>query len=365
MRPLVSILCLLFPLSAWAGDDLKEAELLQKKMKYEQSLEMVERVLADPENGPEHLAKAYRIMGLCFSAMGRQDDAVLAFGKLLAIAPGFEMPKEVSPKLTALFYQAMAMSKDRKPITLVHESKILPEPGGPLGGTELSATLEADPFGMVAAVRLRFHPEGGEEQRLEQHVEGPGTVLSLKLPPGLQAKEVRYYFEAVNRHGGVLARVGSQSTPFKLRTESEVMEAVTTPQEKKKQPTILGTRVVSPPKKDYRAYKWTALGLGAACVVLGGVGTGMASHYHDQADATGDPVKLNDYNDSVGTWNGISVAGYITGGAALTAALVLFLLDSGDETENAGETEIYDASPSASASPLPDGGLIFQARLRF
>ena len=114
---------------------------------------------------------------------------------------------------------------------------------------------------------------------------------------------------------------------------------------------------------DYGVYKWTALGIGAAGLVLGVSGTGLANYYQNQADSTGDQGEFDDYNDSVGTWNNVSLAGYITGGALLATALVLFLLDPGGESDETEQSEL--SQPPVSVAPLPDGGLIMQTGFRF
>jgi hypothetical protein len=116
-------------------------------------------------------------------------------------------------------------------------------------------------------------------------------------------------------------------------------------------------------KVNYAPYKWTALGAGILGAILGGVGTGMSVHYQGQADGTSDQGKFNDYNDSIDTWNSVSVAGYISGGAMLVTAVVLFVLDSGGDPEETVGTEAPDVS--AGASPLPDGGFLFQTGFRF
>jgi hypothetical protein len=116
-------------------------------------------------------------------------------------------------------------------------------------------------------------------------------------------------------------------------------------------------------KTNYAPYKWTALGAGILGAILGGVGTGLAVHYQGQADGTSDQGKFNEYNDSIDTWNSVSVAGYITGGAMLVTAVVLFLLDSGGEHDEAGGTEAPEVSTGA--SPLPDGGFFILTEFRF
>ena len=104
-----------------AGEDLNKAEKLFEDMEYAKAHKAAERVLASALSGPAELVAAYRIQGLCLSMAGKTAEALLAFRRLLSIDPGFELSQNLSPKLTAPFYQAVAMSKNFKPIALAHQ----------------------------------------------------------------------------------------------------------------------------------------------------------------------------------------------------------------------------------------------------
>lgn len=202
------------PAAAEETGHLERAISLFEEMEYDAARQAAERALASPRSGPGELLRAYRIQGLCLSALGQDDAALEAFSRLLAIDPAFRLSADVSPKLAAPFYQAVAMARSRKPILLRHPR---PEPGETLGGTVLRIALKSNPFGMVREVRMRFvTPGGGNEKQMTASVSGT-TTLGMRLPRDLAARAVRYYFEAVNQHGGVLARKGSRDQPFELR----------------------------------------------------------------------------------------------------------------------------------------------------
>ena len=204
MRWSLVLLLTALPLLAQAKDPLVSAEAYLEEMEYGKALKLVGRVLASSDRGPGELVKAYRIKGLCQAAAGKTEASMQAFRRLLSIDPEFRLSTEISPRLAGGFYQAVAYSKNNKPITLVHRP---PEPPDKLSGLTLAVELQADSLGMVKAIRLVFSPEGGADQIVETPVGGLGKIL-LTLPDEA-AEKLDYYFEALNARGSVLVRVGS------------------------------------------------------------------------------------------------------------------------------------------------------------
>lgn len=208
--------CVLAAHAAGASENshLERAISLFEEMEYAAAEEAASRALGSPDAEPGDLVQAYRIQGLCLSALGRNEAALEAFRRLLAIDSSFRLSADISPKLSAPFYRAVAMTRGQKPILLLHER---PSPVDKLGGLVLRVSLKSNPFAMVSKVRMRFVTPGEKtEKQMTAEVKGPAT-LGMRLPRDLQARAVRYYFEAVNRHGGVLARQGSRDAPLELR----------------------------------------------------------------------------------------------------------------------------------------------------
>jgi hypothetical protein len=212
MKPiLVLTLLLVFSTVAWAGEDnLKQAEQFFEETRFDRALAAVDRVLGSADVGPEQMVEAYRLKGLCLSALGRVDAAVMAFRRLLAIDPDFRLSRDISPKLAPPFYKALAM--ERRPISLTHNQ---PNTVKSLAGQELKVVLEDDTFGMVNGVRLVFWGEDGNQNKVEASLKGPGAVL-LTLPAELKDAKVSYYFEATTVPGGVVHRLGTKEKPFDL-----------------------------------------------------------------------------------------------------------------------------------------------------
>ena len=211
---LVTIALLVASTWAWAGeDDLKQTELLYKQMQYEKALKMVTAVLESPSANPNQLVAGYRLQGLCLSALGRTEESVMAFRRLLAIDPAFHLSRDVSPKLSPPF--SKALTTEQKPIALSHNP---PETVKMLAGQELEVTLQSDPLGMVGTVRLLLSGDDTKEHRVETAVTGPGKIM-MKLPHDIKVAKVSYYFEATNKFGGVLCRLGTKEKPFELQVK--------------------------------------------------------------------------------------------------------------------------------------------------
>ena len=211
----IIFLVLFLPGLALAGTDLDKATQLFTDMEYAKARKVAQRVLKSPASGPKELVSAYRIRGLCLSAMGKTAAAVQDFSRLLVINPGYRLSDDISPKIAAPFYQAVAMYKNQA-ISLSHRP---PKASEVLAGLKLRAKLESDPFKMVKSVRLYFWTDRDPKTKRMAVKLKKKTAVSFKLPAKIKARQVHYYFEAANIHGGVLKRTGNKIKPFSLRVK--------------------------------------------------------------------------------------------------------------------------------------------------
>jgi tetratricopeptide (TPR) repeat protein len=270
------VLAVLAPAAARA-DDLQEATRLLDMMEYKRALKAVERVFKSPESGPYELVAAYRIKGLSLSALGKVNRSLAAFRKLLAIDPSFRLSADISPKLAAPFYQAVAMQSSHKGLLLEH---LPPRPEGALAGLNLAVTLKSDPLHMVRTIELRFSTDLDEKERkMVARIKKAKTVL-MKLPAGFVAGEVRYYFKATNRHGATLAFVGTRQEPFVLaevRVEAPARVVLAPPPETIPEP-VPPLEPIPPEESSDQAdgeappwyrtwWFWTAAGVATAMIV--------------------------------------------------------------------------------------------------
>jgi tetratricopeptide (TPR) repeat protein len=285
VRTMVFIV-LLSPATVLGQEPLHQAQEKFEQLDFDGALAASDLALQSSSDSPADLVEAYRIRGLCLSAMGRNDDALLAFRKLLSINPNFKISADTSPKLAAPFYQALAISRELKPISLVPLATKADDQSLP----RVRVKLEADPLRLVGAIRVCFRIGSGDWQKSEPlPVSEPGE-FSLPLPATAAQGKVGYYFEALTAKGGVLARAGNKKFP--LGSGSAELAAVKPPAE------VVGAAGEQPlghePEQSGPAWYqswwfWTAVGVVVAGTAVG-VGVGLSS------GSSNDPV---DYNVSV------------------------------------------------------------------
>jgi hypothetical protein len=201
------------PAAVQAGGDLDRAVELTLEMKYPEALKLANKTLKSSSSGPGELAKAYEIQGMCLASLGKTKAAVQSFRRLLAIDPGFRFGENISPKIAEPFDQALGESKNQKKISLAHSALAEEVARDKL---VLKVTLEANPLSMVRKIRMRYRADGGKKKVKTRRIKKPGAV-AMKFSKKLKAKEISYWFEAQNRHGGVLARAGTEKEPFTVK----------------------------------------------------------------------------------------------------------------------------------------------------
>ena len=270
------VIAVFVPTAARAGD-LQEATRLLDIMEYKKALKSAERVLLSPKSGPHELMAAYRIKGLSLSALGKANRSLVAFRKLLALDPSFRLSEDLSPKLAAPFYQAVAMLRSQKGLELEHHP---PKPEGALASLALKVTLKSDPLRMVKSIQLRFRTDLDEKERkMTARIRKPGTV-AMKLPAGFLAGEIRYYFKATSKFGATLAYVGTKQKPFvlaaaKVEAPARLVLAPVTapvaPPEPKPAIEPVSQKEEEPVAPWYKTWWfWTAAGV-ATAMIVGGV----------------------------------------------------------------------------------------------
>ncbi len=274
------------PALARDGGDLGRARRLLDDMQYKKARRLAARVLASDKSGPDELVAAYRIRGLCLSALGKTGQALADFRRLLSIRPAFRLSDEISPKLSAPFYQAVAINKNLAPLSLRH---VAPAAREALSGLSLPVEF-VNPLGMIKSIRLRYRTdlEPGKKE-IVIPVKKSATIRP-RLPKKLKARRVSYYFEALNRTGGVLARAGSEKKPFEIRATVKATTpriAVKTEPVPKPPPKLVTEPLPKPlPRQDtdkdvtpwYQSWWfWTAVGVVAAGATTGAVLGGRSS----------------------------------------------------------------------------------------
>ncbi|RLB55152.1 MAG: hypothetical protein DRI34_11000 [Deltaproteobacteria bacterium] len=211
------MILVLVPALALAGERGSEAQRKLDDLDFDGAIEAARKVLGDDTAQPEDLQEAYKVLGLAYSATGRDDEAMVAFRKLLSIDSDFQLSPDISPKLAAPFYQALAITREMKPLSLGYQPETTPD-GTPPG--RVSFKLEADPMRLISRVRICLAAKPGSwDCSTSRSLEGPAE-LEFELPR-TAGEPARYYFEALNEHGGVVARLGSRRQPLGERTRQQ------------------------------------------------------------------------------------------------------------------------------------------------
>jgi hypothetical protein len=183
----------LVPGTTLAADDLHQALKLYESMEYKAAIAACEKAIHSPGMRPEDLIEAYRIQGLGLSVLGKTESSIQAFKKLLSIDGSFRISRDVSPKVSAPFYQALSQSKESPGIAVKHEP---PAEVPQLGGLQLQASFDSDPMGLVAGLRLRYRSGSAEEDKtLTAKAHRPGGVINFVFPAGLRGDGLEYYIE--------------------------------------------------------------------------------------------------------------------------------------------------------------------------
>jgi len=233
---------LLFSLPLWAGGGgLQQAQKLFYQTEYRQALRILDGVLRSPGANPKQFREALRLSGLCYSAMGKSARAEASFLRLLALDPSYRLPASVSPKLRPPFERALRKAAARGSLQVGKPRSRQVAPGR----WHVQIKLQADPYRMVSAVRLRYRSGRGKKKSLVAPL-SVGETSSFSLEATSPKQVIRYRLELLNRHGGVLRRIDSRGRPFELRTVVSTPEPVaaattTTSLVKKDRPPVTST----------------------------------------------------------------------------------------------------------------------------
>ena len=168
------------------------------------------------------LMEIYRLRGQAAAVAGKNDEAVDAFKRYLALEPAADATG-LSETAKPAFEQAHKFWEGRKPLAIDH----LP-PGriAPGKSAEIPVRVASDPLSMVANREIRYRRQG--DAKWEAVTIGKSKDAA-KLPPApmpIVGKEYRmeYYVVAVNEHRGVLDSLGRPKTPLAyLVTKDEIV----------------------------------------------------------------------------------------------------------------------------------------------
>lgn len=322
---LMSSLCLCLEVSqarAGSGDALEMAEQAYREVDFHSQLAEARRALEAGGNDPERLGRVYRLIGIAHAALDDRELARQAFLRLLALQPGAELDRSLSPRLRSPYLEARGywdVASVRLGVDILTAGQ---EPGYGLG--------LRDPLGMVTRWRVRSL---GPDSAIVV-VEAPASPSIVVTAPELEAHSGRrLQVQLLDEHGNVLVERALPDPASRSRREA-------------RQQPLPGERPA--------AGESPSAGLGYPSVLLGGIslgtlGIGVFAHVVRENKASEwngagcERSGLGSRGDQCAEVNAartraqrVAIASYSTAGALLIAAVVLHLAEPGAQAPDAG-----------------------------
>lgn len=218
------------PLTAFAQpkqqDLIARGRSLFEDQQYEESIQTLSAALMRPNLAKEQKIEIYRLMALDFITLNRKDEAESAVRGLLALEPGYELPRNESPRFRDFFatarkkweadgrpgVQTTEVSAPAAPVAIVHASPSQTEPN-----TDIALTVKMDdPQGRVYDVKL-FYRTGSKGKFLELAAPinagaGRATIPRAAVKPPL----VEYYFQGFDKGGLPVVARGDAAAPLRV-----------------------------------------------------------------------------------------------------------------------------------------------------
>lgn len=260
------------------ADPYDAARDAEAQLNYKQVVIQANRAL-ESANSHERLVNLYRMLGTANGVLGKGDDAVDAFTKLLAIDPDHHLPRGTSPKIMAPFREAGGYWVDR-PKGL----QVLPTlPPEIAAGKPLSIPVKLDdPLQLTANVRLSYRLQGDVEFKTLTSPVSPNIsflVPADQIPARPTDYNVELYFTALGSTGSELRLDGDPAAPLTIKVAgvhpNETVVVTTNNGTTTTTTTTTSEKKANPILKKW--WLWTAVG---AVVVVGvGLGVGLGVYY--------------------------------------------------------------------------------------
>lgn len=203
--------------TAWAAaPTLDQAEKELRALEYTKAIRTARAVLDRGGNDPKMLKRIYALLGQALAATGQEKQAKALFSLLLALDPGFQLGRDLSPKIRAPLVKAQEDWASRPGLTAVHRP---PEEAAADQQLVLRTKVVEDPMGMVKAARVTYQlPDSAKRSAVRIGVSGePELVAGLPLP-ALKARPgvLRYHIDLLDRRDNIVWRAGSPDSPLRI-----------------------------------------------------------------------------------------------------------------------------------------------------
>jgi tetratricopeptide (TPR) repeat protein len=195
---------------------LAEGAAALAAFRVDEALALLTRALAQgPYRHDEHAA-LYEQLGIAYSYLGREREALAAFDMLLTLDPGHALSYNLSPKATLVFQSARAEASRRAPPELQVQW-----PHGLRVSQPLPIDLEVvtDPRRLLdrATIFVRRRGQPGFAA-LDLRLSPPGRHRRVTLPPvdSVRPEVVQVYVSAFDRRGNEVLRWGNAGRPREI-----------------------------------------------------------------------------------------------------------------------------------------------------
>jgi hypothetical protein len=245
---------------------LQQAERYFEALEYEAALKTFFMIHQIQTATPLQRARAFLYMGICFTALGDSEKAVLSFMELLKIKADFRLPPGVSPSIVAMFKEALNRLKLPENPPTPEGGQQGGQPSGDASKTPVSLEAEApkeltagksveikiqikDPKKLIQDLLIQWRRVGGPDYSTIRVKHSAGEKQATGTIPGAlvdtEEGRLHYIVEAKGKGGKSLATAGTLSVPLEVK-------------------------LLAPPQPKSR-WGWYALAAGGGLAVIGGV----------------------------------------------------------------------------------------------
>lgn len=265
----VALVCLLIALSpasslAQETNALERGRELFRSFEYDDALELMQRVAADPDVSAGQRIGALELAGVIHLLQRREDDARESFQRLLSFDPGHELnDTELPPRVQQFFDQVRGESQ---PSNQLEVQLRAPETFPEAGAAPVTLELSGETAGVAESVLHTRLPDAAEFSEAAMTRDGASFTAELE-PFGEGVLE--FYITVQAPSGHVLATVGSDESPQRIASPPPVAEPV--------EPIEAPSR-----RAWYRTWWfWTVVGVVVAGGVTAGVIAGTRPEEHE------------------------------------------------------------------------------------
>lgn len=187
---------------------------------YRAALDAVSAFVAREDLDAAQHNAGLEVLATIHIALRREADAEAVLAQLYARDPGHRLSDpDASPPVIAAFGRARARPPATLPVTLADRTTSLDARRSPSVTAELTEGVD-----LVSEVRLAYRQGGGEFLGVVMSLDGTTGTARIPLLDDAAAYEVEYTVEARAPSGHVLARLGTEAEPLRLRVPARAAE---------------------------------------------------------------------------------------------------------------------------------------------